>query len=170
MIINENTKLLDLLNEHPELEEYIISLAPPFRNLKNPILRKTIGRLATLEKAAIMGGLKVNDFINSIRVKLGMEKVIDTSSDNSAASNSEPEWIKQAAAHTVNGIEMLGQGIHPLNEVFRLMGEINPGEHVLLITNFTPVPLIDAMEAKGFTVFTQEDSNLKGTINYYMCK
>jgi hypothetical protein len=170
MIINENTKLLDILNEHPELEEYIISLAPPFRNLKNPILRKTIGRLATLEKAAIMGGLKVNDFMNSIREKLGMEMVIDLNSDNSAASNSEPEWIKQAAAHTVNGIEMLGQGIHPLNEVFRLMGEINHGEHVLLITNFTPVPLIDAMQAKGFNVFTQADKQVAGVINNYIQK
>jgi hypothetical protein len=170
MNIDKNTKLLDLLNEHPELEEYVISLAPPFKNLKNPILRKTIGRLATLEKAALMGGLKVNDFMNSIREKLGMEKLIDTDSDNSEGLNSEPVWIKQSAAHTINGIEMLEQGIHPLNEVFRLMGEINHGEYVLLVTNFTPVPLIDAMEAKGYTVFTKEDSVLRGNINNYIRK
>ena len=67
MDITPKTKLLDLLNEFPEIENKIMSLAPPFKNLKNPILRKTVGKLATLEKVATIGGLDVGDFMNEIR-------------------------------------------------------------------------------------------------------
>jgi hypothetical protein len=52
MEITSHTKLLELLNEYPALEEQIINIAPPFKNLKNPVLRRTVGQLATLAQVA----------------------------------------------------------------------------------------------------------------------
>jgi len=46
------TRLVELLQVHPELEEAIQRMAPPFRNLRNPVLRRTVGRVATLAKVA----------------------------------------------------------------------------------------------------------------------
>jgi len=46
------TKVADLLESWPELEEVLIAHAPAFRRLKNPVLRRTVARVATLEQAA----------------------------------------------------------------------------------------------------------------------
>jgi len=36
-----------LLVAYPQLEEVLIGIAPPFKKLKNPILRRTIAKVAT---------------------------------------------------------------------------------------------------------------------------
>ena len=71
MEINARSKLLDILVAYPELEEQIIKIAPPFQNLKNPVLRRTVGKLATLEKVAQIGGLDVNQLVNTLRRAVG---------------------------------------------------------------------------------------------------
>ncbi len=71
MEITAKTKLMDLLNEYPQLEEKIIQAAPAFKNLKNPILRRTVGQLATVEKVAQIGNLDVFTFVNLLRRETG---------------------------------------------------------------------------------------------------
>ena len=34
---------------YPELEEVLIGLAPPFKKLKNPLLRKSVAKIATIK-------------------------------------------------------------------------------------------------------------------------
>jgi DUF438 domain-containing protein len=66
MKIDANTKIDDLLKEYPFLEEFLIRLSPKFKSLKNPIMRKTIGKVATLGKVAGVGGLDVDNFLAAI--------------------------------------------------------------------------------------------------------
>ena len=51
--IQSSTKVGQLLDAYPELEEVLIKMAPPFKKLKNPILRKSIAKVATLQQAAM---------------------------------------------------------------------------------------------------------------------
>ena len=67
MEIKSTTKLFDVLQHFPELEEKVIGIAPPFKNLKNPILRKTVGKLATIEKIARIANLEVMELVNQLR-------------------------------------------------------------------------------------------------------
>ncbi|MFI4941789.1 MAG: DUF1858 domain-containing protein [Burkholderiales bacterium] len=50
--ITPATKVADLLESWPELEEVLIAQAPAFRRLRNPVLRRTVARVATLEQEA----------------------------------------------------------------------------------------------------------------------
>lgn len=61
--INEKTRILELLEQEPHLEKYLVSLSDKFKLLKNPIMRKTVGRLATIQDAAGMSGIAVADLI-----------------------------------------------------------------------------------------------------------
>jgi hypothetical protein len=45
LIISPKTKIYELLEAYPQLEETLIALAPPFKKLKNPVLRKTIAKI-----------------------------------------------------------------------------------------------------------------------------
>jgi len=70
MELNARTKIGDVLNHHPFLLDFLITLSPEFKNLRNPVMRKTLGRLATLEKAANIGGLKVENLISSLKAEI----------------------------------------------------------------------------------------------------
>lgn len=37
----------ELLEAYPELEDVLIGIAPPFKKLKNPLLRKSVAKMAT---------------------------------------------------------------------------------------------------------------------------
>ena len=52
MGINAKTKIDELLKQYPFLEDFLITLSPKFKGLKNPIMRKTMGKVATLEMAS----------------------------------------------------------------------------------------------------------------------
>lgn len=70
MELNGKTKINDLLNHYPFLLDFLITLNPHFKNLKNPVMRKTMGRVATLEKAANIGGLKIESLISSLKAEI----------------------------------------------------------------------------------------------------
>ena len=48
MDLSGKTKIDDLLREYPFLIDFFINRSPKFKNLKSPIMRKTIGKVATL--------------------------------------------------------------------------------------------------------------------------
>ncbi len=52
-----------LLDAYPELEEVLICIAPPFKKLRNPILRRTVAKVATLKQAASVGGVSIDELI-----------------------------------------------------------------------------------------------------------
>ncbi|MFH0843803.1 MAG: DUF1858 domain-containing protein [Bacteroidota bacterium] len=51
LLITPKTKVLQLIETFPELEEVLINAVPAFEKLKNPVLRKTVARIATLQQA-----------------------------------------------------------------------------------------------------------------------
>ena len=71
MEINAATKIDELLEEYPFLEDFLVKLSPKFKGLKNPIMRKTIGKVATLSKVAGIGGLDLNKPANGQRCNTG---------------------------------------------------------------------------------------------------
>jgi len=66
MEISTNTKIDSLLKEYPFLEDFLITLSPKFKGLRNPIMRKTIGKVATLGKVAAIGSLDLDEFLAAL--------------------------------------------------------------------------------------------------------
>ncbi|MBR9976721.1 MAG: DUF1858 domain-containing protein [Bacteroidetes bacterium] len=69
--ITPQTKVAELLEAHPQLEDVLIDMAPAFRKLKTPLLRRTIARVATLRQAAMTGDLPVSDVVGRLREAVG---------------------------------------------------------------------------------------------------
>lgn len=159
MDIQPNSKLFDVLAEYPDLEEKIMSIAPPFKNLRNPVLRRTVGKLATIEKIARIGGIEVIDLLNQLRREVGLSDISLTTEAPVEWQTGEPEWIKKEPEFTVDGTEMLNQGVHPLQKVIQLMQEIDKEKILLLKTNFKPIPMIDEMQKKNYEVFSKAVEN-----------
>ncbi len=73
MDLSPKTKVNDLLNHYPFLKEFLIKLNPEFRMLDNPFMRKTVGRLASLGKAAMIGGMDVKKLLDDLAGKIERE-------------------------------------------------------------------------------------------------
>ena len=101
MEINANTKIDDLLKEFPFLEDFLVKLSPKFKGLRNPIMRKTIGKVATLSKVAGIGDLDLDEFLTALTAEInrqtGQAATTDESTpDGAGGAISDPEE-KQAA-------------------------------------------------------------------------
>ncbi len=91
MQINAKTKIDGLLKQYPFLEDFLITLSPKFKGLKNPIMRKTMGKVASLEMAASISGLKLDSLISSLTTEIEKQGArVDTGSEAAPASQGEP--------------------------------------------------------------------------------
>ena len=161
LIITPDVKVAELLKEYPQLEDKLIEIAPIFVKLKNPILRKTIAKVTTLKQAAVVGKVSIADMINKLRAEVGQG-----SAELSAGKNEEgakPDWIDEKKIRIFyDAREDLEAGVHPINKVVQETGKLKADEIYLLITPFTPAPLIDMITAKGLQVFSEDMMDGRG--------
>ena len=77
-LIEAETKVGTLLEQYPELEDVLIGLAPPFKKLKNPFLRRSVAKVASLRQAAAVARLPVGELVNTLRKEVGQDPLADT--------------------------------------------------------------------------------------------
>jgi len=73
MDLSPKTKVNELLNQYPFLKDFLVQLNPEFKMLDNPVMRKTVGRLASLGKVAMIGGMDVKKLLDDIAGKIKKE-------------------------------------------------------------------------------------------------
>jgi len=156
--ITPQTMVSDLLANYPELEDKLIEISPIFKKLKNPILRKTVSKVATLKQAATIGNVQIGFLINQLREAAGLGSI--NIKDNNLQRRPKPSWVNK------NNIKIeydatidLENGIHPAGKVTREVHNINGSELYLLVTPFVPAPLIQMVEEKGYEVYSDELEN-----------
>jgi hypothetical protein len=155
VVIDPETKVGDLLEAFPQSEEILIGLAPKFKALRNPVLRRTVAKVATLEQAARVGGIKVSDFILALREALGVESGA-VEGDGQLESGEAPAWMEEGQpAATMNADAMLSSGKTPVAESSSMLAEMGNGDILLITAEFQPAPLIDALRAKGHEVYSR---------------
>jgi hypothetical protein len=66
MKIGPNTKVYDVLSNYPFIKDYLIQLHPHFKKLSNPVMMQTMGRIATLHKAAEAVDIPIDRFLSEI--------------------------------------------------------------------------------------------------------
>ena len=144
LIITPKTKIYDLLEAFPELEEILIRSAPEFKKLRNPVLRKTIARITNIGQAAIIGGLNVEELVNRLREEAGQGSLGQFDESGAKYVTTRPEWFrKEAVSHTIDIREMLNKGEQPVHEVLAAIKRLNENEILEIIAPFIPAPLLD---------------------------
>lgn len=160
MEILPQTRLMELLEEHPELEEAIQWMAPPFRNLRNPVLRRTVGRVATLAKVAQVGGMEPTEFVNALRAMLAQPELgAPTDAAASWPDGTTPDWAAGEPQCVADASELLARREVPLTEVSRLARELEEGRHLVVLSEFEPVPLAEALRKAGYRAQSVRNTN-----------
>lgn len=158
--INPDTKVGALLDAYPGIDEVLISWVPAFAKLRNPVLRKTVAKVATLEQAARIGGVTVRDLVVKLREATGQSLPDESDIAHPAeASSSAPDWVRACRVRdTVDADAMLETGVHPIGKVRECAAALAPGEMVELKSSFRPEPLLNIMRRAGLVVYCEEVS------------
>lgn len=144
LIITPKTKIYDLLEAYPDLEETLITSAPEFNKLKNPVLRRTITRITNISQAATIGGLNVEELVNRLRKKAGQESIEKLDDSENKYITVCPDWFsKGAVVNSINISEMLNRGEQPVHEVLSELKKLDKNEILEIVAPFIPAPLLD---------------------------
>lgn len=144
IIITPKTKIYDLLESYPELEEVLINEAPEFKKLRNPVLRKTIARITNIGQAATIGGLNVEELVNRLRVAVGQAEIEQLDDTGTKYTTSRPDWFREdSVVNTLDIREMLNRDEQPVHEVLSSIKRLRENEILEIIAPFIPAPLLD---------------------------
>jgi hypothetical protein len=148
----------DLLNEYPELEEVLIGIAPPFKKLRNPFLRKSITKIATLRHISSVGRVPLDDLIARLREEVGQSNSQISYKDEDYFGE-QPHWYSPEKITLSIDEDKLGEkNKMTLTIILKEAKNINKGEIIELVTSFLPAPGIDILKSKGYSVWTIKES------------
>ena len=161
LAITPQTRVSELLEAYPQLEEVLTSMTPVFEKLKNPVLRKTVARVATLEKAAAIASIPVAELVSELRRAAGQSggepAVSDATIPRVTESDERPTWLDPGkVVLQIDADEFLSRGEHPLNKVIMGSKSLAGGQSLRLVSSFRPVPLIEKLEELGHPVWCAE--------------
>lgn len=163
MLINEKTKISQLLKHHKDALETIVPLSPDFKKLRNPLLRRLMAARTTIKMAAKMGGCTPEDFYRVLQ-PLGFEHDVNAGgADEKIVQKPMPDYLKSKKPEqivTMDVRQTIKDGEDPLRSIQKKVKELKPGEVLKIINSFEPVPLIELLgkqHYKTHTVFVADE-------------
>ena len=126
MELTPTTKVLHLIKTYDFMLDYLAGYAPEFKKLKNPVMRNTVGRFATLQMAASMANrpldLLMADLQREIQRQTGEE--VELVLDASALEPERLETLKGIIRDLHAGVELA-----QLRQRFaELLQDVSPAE------------------------------------------
>ena len=166
--ITPKTTVHELLSAYPDLEDKLIAMAPPFKKLRNPALRKSIAKVATLKNIASVGNIPLNELIAKIKQEIGQSVGVEEYEDE-VYFTPQPDWFSadKIAVSLVEG-QTGDKDVMTVVPILRAAAKLAAGAIIELTTTFLPAPGIDTMRAKGFSVWTTKSEG--DTIRTYFLK
>lgn len=170
LAITPDTKVAELLEHYPKLEDVLIGIAAPFKKLKNPFLRRSVAKVASLRQAAAVGRLPVSELVDRLRASVGQSPLADLTTDDTPDYFSEqPTWFDPMKIKTsIDEEKDVAADQMPLVPVAHAADALKEGEILELVTSYLPAPGIDIMRTKGFLVWSKQEQ--PGLIRTYFCK
>jgi hypothetical protein len=158
IIISPKTKVLALIEAYPQLEDTLIRYVPAFEKLKNPVLRRTVAKIATLQQAAAIGNVKVEELINVLRKEVGQDLI--AAAADQQFNTSMPSWFEEGNVSRETDIRtMLAAGEQPVNQVMADLNTLEPGVIYRVVAPFVPAPLIEKAASLNIDHWLKQESD-----------
>lgn len=166
LLITPKTKVLQLIEAYPQLEEILIAVVPAFSRLKNPMLRRTVAKVATLQQAAGVGGLKAEELINRLRREVGQD--LYAGGAGTPYNTARPAWFDPArVVKELDAGPMLAAGEQPVNQAMADLADLAPRAIYKLSAPFLPAPLIDKGASLGLDHWLVRESEENFIVYFY---
>lgn len=162
--ITPHTKVIDILTQYPEIEDYLIELVPAFEKLRNPILRNTIGKIATIEQAAKVGEIGLSTLINALNEKLGLlpESIVNSKIADENVFEISDDDINEV----LDADQIINSGGKPVGIVLNALHKLQGNKLLQLNCSFHPAPLIDKAKEAGYLAYEKRNEDKSFSIYF----
>jgi len=133
-----------------------VKINPKFKKLNNPVLRRTLAKIAGVRQAAIVGGMDPMDLLNQLRVAVGQTAVEYSDTNEETSPLEVPTWITKEPKETLDANVLLDADDNPLAKAYNSLKQLNEGDILTITADFQPEPLIEEFEKAGHKVYCQE--------------
>jgi DUF438 domain-containing protein len=120
MLIDAKTKLDELLKNYPFLLEFLAGWSSKYGKLRNPLLRTTVGKLATLDQVAAMGDVPLGKLLAAIAGEVHRATGESVLAGEIKAEGPVPAFTDRAAKKEV--LKDIIRDLHRGGDVDRLKG------------------------------------------------
>lgn len=152
--ITPSVTVHNLLEAFPELEDMLIGIAPPFKKLRNPLLRKSVAKVATIKHISAVGRVPLDELIDTLRKAVG-QSPSSHSHDDEDYFLEKPDWFSEdKIAVSIDEAKLEDKNQMTLVSVLKEAKNVKKGEIIELVTTFLPAPGIDVLKSKGYSVWT----------------
>jgi hypothetical protein len=161
--ITPDSRVGELLDRWPQLEAVLLELSPRYRALENPVLRRTVAKVATLRQVSKVGGVPLATLVGRLREAVGLAPLAVTDGEPGAQGEpgaERPPWATApAVTRRHDARAAIEAGEHPLPKVMADLAALAAGDVYELVTPFVPAPLIDLAREKGFASFSVSEGD-----------
>ncbi|UCC61454.1 MAG: DUF2249 domain-containing protein [Anaerolineae bacterium] len=173
--IRPDTRIGDLLKQHPQLLDVLADYAPAFARLRHPLLRRTVGRMATLAQAASLGSVDLAALLRTLRQAVGEPEpppdelpIGAARLPLSAASPEPPAWLDESQiAARFDARPLHAGGKNPLAPILKAAGDVREGHIFYLHNTFEPLPLYELLAGQGFTPWARQTATDDWEVFFY---
>lgn len=148
MKINQHTKIAKLIQHNVQSIDAIASIAKPFQNLKNPILRKLLATRVSIMEASKIGHCQLSRF-KEVLEPLGFIWEDAEGDVKEESPLPEPDWLSGHAIQDMDVRPMIKAGNDPLKDIITAYKNLAEGAILCIINDFNPFPLISRLEKMG---------------------
>jgi hypothetical protein len=159
--ITPDSRLGELLERWPALEGVLIELSPHFQALKNPVLRRTVAKVATLRQVSTVSGVALGVLVERLRAGAGLAPA-RIEEEEEGAPVERPSWADDRnVAHTYDACAAIEAGEHPMQRVMADLATLGEGAVYALVTPFVPAPLVDLARGKGYAAHSAREGEAR---------
>jgi len=166
--ITPDSKIGELLERWPGLEAVLVELSPHFQALANPVLRRTVAKVATLRQVSTVSGVPLGVLIERLRAGAGLSPV-EVAEEGAGGPAERPAWaVEGAVVRTLDARAAIEAGEHPMPQVMADLAKLGDAQVYELVTPFVPAPLLDLARGKGFASYSVTEA--PGLVRSYFRK
>jgi hypothetical protein len=155
--ITPDSKVGELLERWPELEQVLVDLSPHFKALRNPVLRRTVAKVATLRQVSTVSGVALGVLVARLRAGAGLAPGEPVREEGGGTAE-QPQWAEARHVTRLHDARAaIEAGEHPMARVMADLAALGEGEVYALVTPFVPAPLVDLARGKGFLAFSASE-------------
>ncbi len=169
-MITSTTTVARLLEEHPQLVDFLAGYHPHFEKLRFGLLRKIMAPRVTVEQAARMAGISADDLLTAIRRQIGEVESPSASAESppdAGAPTARPALLAARRPVQVDVRDDIRRGAEPFARIMAAIKALSDEEVLVLRAPFEPFPLYDVLARRGLAHWTQRQAADDWSIWFY---
>lgn len=168
-MISMDDRISEVLARDERLVDVLTAFSPHFAKLRDPRLRRMMGRLVTVRQAAGIAGVDPDLLLDALngRPPAGYGdasfEVVTSARDgvatgSNAALTGDPGFVSGLGPEQVVDLDVredLRAGREPFSRIMAAVGALREGSVLRLRAIFEPIPLYAVLEKRGFAHWTE---------------